>query len=98
MQAVKQLSGMVADMAHLITGAAFNPFFRSSREKCSSLWSAFERLHASVVSDIGDLIDASFRSPVHEHPPMICLTVCLPAQSESAWDTPCCAKKLLSYP
>ena len=59
-QAVKQLSGMVAEMAHLITGAAFNPFLRSNQEKCSSLWSAFERLHMSVISDIRDLIDASY--------------------------------------
>ena len=58
---MKQLSGAVAEMAHLITGTSFDPFLRSSHEKCSSLWSALERLHTSVVSDIGDLIDASFR-------------------------------------
>ena len=59
---------MVAEMAHLITGAAFNPFLRSNQEKCSSLWSAFERLHMSVISDIGDLIDASFRSALCKQP------------------------------
>lgn len=60
-QAVKQLSGTVADMAHLISDTSLSLFLRADHEKCSSLWSAFERLHASVVSDTGDLIDGSFK-------------------------------------
>ncbi len=66
MQAVKQLSSIVAEMAHLITGASFDPLLRSSHDKCDSLWDAFERLHASVVADIGDLIDGSFRQVLFE--------------------------------
>ena len=76
LQAVKQLSSTVAEMAHLITGASFDPFLRSSHEKCGSLWSAFERLHASVVADIGDLIDGSFRQALHHQAEELCHFIC----------------------
>ena len=74
-QAVKDLSGMVAEMAHLISGMDFDPFRRSNHEKCSSLWSAHERLHAAVVGNTGDLIDESFRQAVHEQALPTCCTI-----------------------
>ena len=61
MQAVQQLSSSVADMAHSLEAANFNLFLRSNQEKGDRLFAAFDNMHASVVTSIGDLIDASFR-------------------------------------
>ena len=64
LQAVKQLSSTVADMAHSLEAANFNLFLRSDQEKGDRLFAAFDSMHASVVTSIGDLIDASFRQGV----------------------------------
>lgn len=58
---MKQLSSTVIDMAHSLEAANFNLFLRSNQEKGDRLFAAFDSMHASAVTSIGDLIDASFR-------------------------------------
>ncbi len=67
LQAVKQLSGTVAEIAQMIEGAPFNLFLGSNQEKCSNLWATIQRLDTSVVNDTGDLIDKSFRQAPQSH-------------------------------
>ena len=62
---MKQLSSTVTDMAHSLEAANFNLFLRSNQEKGDRLFAAFDSMHASVVTSIGDLIDASFRQARH---------------------------------
>jgi len=67
LQAVKQLSGTVAEIAQMIEGAPFDLFLGSNQEKYSNLWATFQRLNTSVVNDAGDLIDKSFRQATQSH-------------------------------
>ena len=87
---------MVAEMAHLISGANFDPFLRSNHEKCSSLWSAFERLHSSAVGDIGDLIDNSFRQVLHKQPLITCSVLPSGSIVKGTYKSCCCISICIS--
>ena len=68
---MKHLSSIVTDMVHSLEAANFNFFQQSNQEKGDKLFAAFDSMHASVVTSIGDLIDASFRQAtgLPQHPP-----------------------------
>ena len=83
LQAVKQLAGAVAEMARLVEAADFSFFLKSDQGKCNNLWAAFERLHTSVVSETGDLIDESFRRAP-------CLSILSSAPQSSQLSAPAC--------